>query len=253
MSEITVIDGKRYRIDGSSKTRLCNGIIVDNALDGTTRNCNARAMKGRDYCQYHGGKALIGPEHPNFITGLASKNRKRFSTVGRELLERIEELREDVDLFSLKDDAAFITAIMDKRAEAAGEGVGIDQYKKVQAAYGLAHSKLGSPDFVDAFEQIGDVLTDTLSMYDASRDVLELIEKRVDIVEAEQRMMHAKAYTLEIDQAFSLVMQMMEVVKDNVKSGDELIAIRAGIQKLLKVYQAPDDTEIIDAEIVNEP
>lgn len=251
MSEITVIDGKRYRVDGSTKTKLCNGIVVDNALDGTTRNCNARAMKGRDYCQYHGGKALIGPEHPNFITGLASKNRKRFSTVGRQLLDRIEELREDVDLFSLKDDAAFITAIMDKRAEAAAEGVGIDQYKKVQAAYGLAHSKLGSPDFVDAFEQIGDVLTDTLTMYDASRDVIELIEKRVDIVEAEQRMMHAKAYTLEIDQAFSLVMQVLEIVKDNVRSSEELIAIQAGFQKLLKVYQSPDD-DVVDAEIINE-
>jgi hypothetical protein len=251
MAEITVIDGKRYKVDGSVKTKLCNGMVVDNALDGTMRNCNARAMKGRDYCQYHGGKALIGPDHPNFLTGLASKNKKRFSTVGRQLLERIEELREDVDLFSLKDDAAFITAIMDKRAEAAAEGVGIDQYKKVQAAYGLAHSKLGSPDFVDAFEQIGDVLTDTLSMYDASRDVIELIEKRVDIVEAEQRMMHAKAYTLEIDQAFSLVMQVLEIVRENVRSSEELIAIQAGFQKLLKVYQSPDD-DVLDAEIVSE-
>jgi len=140
---------------------------------------------------------------------------------------------------------------MDKRAEAASEGVGIDQYKKVQAAYGLAHSKLGSPDFVDAFEQIGDVLTDTLSMYDASRDVIELIDKRVSIVEAEQRMMHAKAYTLEIDQAFSLVMQVLEIVKDNVRSSEELIAIQAGFQKLLKVYQSPDE-EVLDAEIISE-
>ena len=251
MSEITVIDNKRYRINGTVKTKLCNGIVVDDALEGSVRHCNARAMKGRDYCQYHGGKALIGPAHPNFITGLASKNKKRFSSVGKQLLERIEELREDVDLFSLKDDAAFITAIMDKRAEAASEGVGIDQYKKVQAAYGLAHSKLGSPDFVDSFEQIGDVLTDTLSMYDASRDVIELIDKRVSIVEAEQRMMHAKAYTLEIDQAFSLVMQVLEIVRENVRSSEELVAIQAGFQKLLKVYQTPDD-DVLDAEIVSE-
>jgi hypothetical protein len=251
MSEITFIDGKRYRINGTVKTKLCNGIVVDDALEGSVRHCNARAMKGRDYCQYHGGKSLIGPAHPHFITGLASKNKKRFSSVGKQLLERIEELREDVDLFSLKDDAAFITAIMDKRAEAASEGVGIDQYKKVQAAYGLAHSKLGSPDFVDSFEQIGDVLTDTLSMYDASRDVIELIDKRVSIVEAEQRMMHAKAYTLEIDQAFSLVMQVLEIVRENVRSSEELIAIQAGFQKLLKVYQTPDD-DVLDAEIVSE-
>jgi hypothetical protein len=89
-------------------------------------------------------------------------------------------------------------------------------------------------------------------MYAASRDVMELIDRRVEIVEAEQRMMHAKAYTLEVDQAFSLAMQVLEIVKDNVRNGDELIAIRTGVQKLLKVYKGDETDEIIDAEIVNE-
>jgi hypothetical protein len=248
MNDIVEIDGHRYRVKDNGKTKLCDGTTVD---ENGPRPCNSMAMKGRDYCAYHGGRSLIGAEHPNFITGLYSKTYKRFSTVGKDLLEKIETLRHDPDLFSLKDDAAFITAIIDKRAEAASEGVGIDQYKKVQAAYGLAHSKLGSPDFIDAFEQIGDVLTETLDQYSASRDVLELIEKRVDIVEAEQRMMHAKAYTLEVDQAFSLAMQVLEIVKDNVRNAEELIAIRAGVQRLLKVYKAEDvEDDIEDAEVV---
>jgi hypothetical protein len=248
MTDIIEENGVRYKVNGNSRSKLCNGTTVD---ESGPRPCNSIAMKGRDYCAYHGGKTLIGPEHPNFITGLYSKDSKRFSNVGKELLSRIETLRQDPDLFSLKDDAAFITAIIDKRAEAASEGVGLDQYKKVQAAYGLAHSKLGSPDFIDAFEQIGDVLTETLDQYSASRDVLELIEKRVDIVEAEQRMMHAKAYTLEVDQAFSLAMQVLEIVKDNVRNAEELIAIRAGVQRLLKVYKAEDvEDDIEDAEVV---
>jgi len=248
MTDIVEVDGQRYRIKGNAKTKLCNGTTVD---ENGPRPCNSMAMKGRDYCAYHGGRTLIGPEHPNFITGLYSKNYKRFSNVGKDLLDKIDTLRHDPDLFSLKDDAAFITAIIDKRAEAASEGVGIDQYKKVQAAYGLAHSKLGSPDFIDAFEQIGDVLTETLDQYTASRDVLELIEKRVDIVEAEQRMMHAKAYTLEVDQAFSLAMQLLEIVKDNVRNAEELIAIRAGVQRLLKVYKSEDqEADIQDAEVI---
>ena len=64
-------------------------------------------------------------------------------------------------------------------------------------------------------------------------------------------MMHEKAYTMEIDQAFSLVMQVLEIVKDNVRSSEELIAIQAGFQKLLKVYQSPDE-EVLDAEIISE-
>ena len=248
MTDIIEEGGVRYKVKGNNRSKLCKGTTVN---ETGSRPCNSIAMKGRDYCAYHGGKTLIGPEHPNFITGLYSKDYKRFSSVGKDLLEKIETLRHDPDLFSLKDDAAFITAIIDKRAEAASEGVGIDQYKKVQAAYGLAHSKLGSPDFIDAFEQIGDVLVETLDQYSASRDVLELIEKRVDIVEAEQRMMHAKAYTLEVDQAFSFAMQLLEIVKDNVRNAEELIAIRAGVQRLMKVYKSEDqDDDIQDAEVI---
>jgi len=250
MSEIVEIGNDRYRVSNGRKVKLCHGTSVG-GLDGP-RPCNNIAQTDRDYCRFHGGKTLIGPAHPNFITGLNTRNYKRFSKVGQELLQQIDDLRNDPDLFSLKDDAAFITAIMDKRAEAASEGVGLEQYKKVQAAYQLAHSKLGSSDFIDAFEQIGDTINDTLDQYAASRDVLELIDRRVGIVEAEQRMMHAKAYTLEVDQAFSFAMQLLEVVKDNVRNGDELIAIRAGVQKMLKVYKAEDIEGIVDAEIVNE-
>lgn len=250
MSEIVQIGEDRYRVSGNRKVKLCRGTTVG-GIDGP-RPCNSMALTDRDYCKNHGGKSLIGPSHPAFITGLNSRGYKRFSKVGQQLLSQIEELRNDPDLFSLKDDAAFITAIMDKRAEAASEGVGLEQYKKVQAAYQLAHSKLGSSDFIDAFEQIGDALNETLDMYAASRDVMELIDRRVGIVEAEQRMMHAKAYTLEVDQAFSLAMQVLEIVKDNVRNGDELIAIRTGVQKLLRVYKSEDELEVIDAEIVNE-
>jgi len=250
MSEIVHIDGERYRVSNGKKVKLCHGTSTYNA-EGE-RPCNNIALSGRNYCRFHGGKTLIGPAHPNFITGLNSTGYKRFSKVGQQLLDQINELRNDPDLFSLKDDAAFITAIMDKRAEAAGDGVGIEQYKKVQAAYQLAHSKLGSSDFIDSFEQIGDVLNETLDMFAASRDVMELIDRRVEIVEAEQRMMHAKAYTLEVDQAFSLAMQVLEIVKDNVRNGDELIAIRTGVQKLLKVYKGDETDDVIDAEIVDE-
>jgi hypothetical protein len=250
MVEEVEIDGIRYSVLDGVKRKLCQGTTVD---ENGARPCRKFSIRGRDYCANHGGKSLIGPEHPAFITGLSSRNYKRFSNVGKELLQTIELLRQDPELFSLKDDAAFVTAIMDKRAEAAGEGVGIDQYKKVQAAYGLAHSKLGSPDFIDAFESIGDVLSDTLDMYSASRDVMELIDKRIGIVKAEQEMMQAKAYTLEVDQAFSLAMQLLDIVKDNVRNAEELIAIRAGVQRLLKVYKAEDeDTNVIDAEVVDE-
>jgi hypothetical protein len=141
---------------------------------------------------------------------------------------------------------------MDTRAEAAAEGVGLEQYRKVEAAYSLAKSKLGSPDFIDAFEQIGDLLDERMDEYSASKDVIELISRRSDLVEAEQRIMQTKAYTLEADQAFMLVMQIVEVVKTSIRDADELVAIQSGINKLLRMHHADQEVEIQDAEIVGE-
>jgi hypothetical protein len=46
-------------------------------------------------------------------------------------------------------------------------------------------------------------------------------------------------------------MQVLEIVKDNVRNAEELIAIRAGVQRLLKVYKAEDvEDDIEDAEVV---
>jgi hypothetical protein len=96
---------------------------------------------------------------------------------------------------------------------------------------------------------LGDAITSTSEEANASKEVLSLIEKRTSIVEAEQRLLQTKAYTLEVDQAFSLVMQVVNIVKASVRNADEFAAIRVGIDKLLKVYD--DNSDIIDAEIVN--
>jgi hypothetical protein len=99
------------------------------------------------------------------------------------------------------------------------------------------------------FKALGDAITSTSEEANASKEVLSLIEKRTSIVEAEQRLLQTKAYTLEVDQAFSLVMQVVNIVKASVRNADEFAAIRVGIDKLLKVYD--DNSDIIDAEIVN--
>jgi hypothetical protein len=100
-----------------------------------------------------------------------------------------------------------------------------------------------------AFKQLGKIINEGIDLYRASQDVVQLIDKRTEIVEAEARMMHTKAYTLEVDQAYSLAMQILGVVKQCVRNVDELNAIKAGFSKLLKQYQ---QDEIMDAEIIDE-
>ena len=154
-------------------------------------------------------------------------------------------------MWSLRDDAAYITALLDTRAEAAAEGVSIDQYKKIQEIYRTCCEKKYSDDFWETFSEMGRALENVMTEFAAAKDVIELIEKRTSIVETEQRLLHQKAYTLEVDQAFSLVMQMVKIIQDNVSNAEELQGIKGGIGKLLAVYQHTIDDMIIDAEVID--
>jgi len=225
------------------KVPLCQSANPDGQL------CKNLAIKDRDYCKYHGGKALMGPDNPAFKTGLWSKQRRRFASVAPKLLQRIEELREDPELFSLKDDAAYLTALMDIRAEAASNGISVEHYEEIKDQMAVCKATQGTEEFPKAFKALDRMVSQGIDIYRASQDVVSLIEKRTDIVEAEARMLHTKAYTLEVDQAYSLAMQILKVVKDCVHDASELQAIKAGFGKLLKQYQHED---IQDAEIINE-
>lgn len=234
----------RYRQSpNGSKQLLCCATLQEGKL------CNALAIKGRQFCKFHGGKTAVGIESATFKTGLWSAQRRRFASVAPKLLSRIDELREDPELFSLKDDTAYLTALMDVRAEAASEGISVEHYNNIKNQFTICSRMLSDPGFVEEFSTLGKMITDGIDTYSASQDVVELIEKRTKVIEIEQRMMHTKAYTLEVDQAYSLIMQVLGVIKSSVKDPEEMTLIRNGIGKLLKAYQEED---IIDAEIVEE-
>lgn len=222
-------------------------------VDG--RQCRRLPVKGRDFCAKHGGKALIAHDSPNFKHGLTSRNKKRFSNLGQQLLQRIEELREDPELWSLKDDAAYMTALIDVRAEAAAEGFSVAVLKDMRQEYTAASRAFRQGEiavFQEHFDALGDLINGGADEAKAATEVIDLIGKRVEIVEAEQRVAHAKAYTLEVDQAYSLVMQVVGVVKQCVRNADELTAIRSGVAKLLKTYKEQEQQQVIDAEVVDE-
>ena len=64
-------------------------------------------------------------------------------------------------------------------------------------------------------------------------------------------MMQTKSYTLEADQAFMLIMQIVEVVKQSVRDADELTAIKTGINKLLRQHKQEVDDPVEDAVVVD--
>ena len=247
MSEIVVVDGIRWLDTTNGKKRLCAAYIAGG------EQCKRIIKPDESYCKSHNKMLERTTNTLAFKHGLHSKFKKRFSGIGRNLLNRIDELREDPNLWSLKDDTAYITALIDIRAEAAGEGVSYEQVKTIQRLYEQAFREYnrGESTFERTFIDLGTAINDRMDEFSAAKDVLDLIEKRTSVVEAEQRLQHAKAYTLEVDQAFSLVMQVLDVVRGAVKDIDELQAIKTGVTRLLRVYEEQAG-DIIDAEIVNE-
>jgi hypothetical protein len=234
----------RYITNGNNKqVKLCAAKLGDG------RQCNAAAMRDKDFCKHHGGKALVGPDSPTFKTGLWSQQRKRFSTVAPQLLEKIEALREDPDLYSLRDDTAYITAVLDIRAEAASYGISKELYEELRDQYNVCRV---APEeaFSKEFKKLGTLISNGIDSSRASDDVLDLIKKRADVIEIEQRMAHAKSYTLEVDQAYSLIMQILNVVKQTIRDPEQVRAISEGFAKILKVHQS-DTEEILDAEVIS--
>lgn len=238
-------DGIRHRTNSNGNiVKLCNAKVSHGV-------CNQPAVSGRNFCINHGGRASIVHEHGNFLHGLNSANKKRFSNIGQGLLTRINELRDDPELLSLKDDVAYITAIIDQRAEAASEGISGALLRELRETYlsSARDYKSGDlPAFQESFKALGAMLTDGANSVRATDEVLELIARRVGVVESEQRMTHAKAYTLEVDQAYSLINQFLKIIKDAVRDADDLHAIKSGVAKLLKTYKSDSDQNIIDVE-----
>jgi hypothetical protein len=247
MNDLVVIDGIRWVDSPTGRKRLCSAVLRNG------EQCKRIIGAEEGYCKSHSKMLEKTTNTLAFRHGLQSKFKKRFAGVGKNLLSRIDQLREDPSLWSLKDDAAYITALMDIRAEAAGEGISYEQVKAIQRLYEQAHREYnkGEPTFERTFIELGTAINNRVDEFAASRDVLDLIERRTEVVEAEQRLQHAKAYTLEVDQAFSLVMQVLDVVKGAVKDIDEMQAIKTGVTKLLRIYEEQAD-DIIDAEVISE-
>ena len=247
MNDLVVVDGIRWIDSPTGRKRLCSAVLRNG------EQCKRIVNAEEGYCTSHLKMLERTTNTLAFKHGLQSKFRKRFAGVGKQLLSRINELREDPSLWSLKDDAAYITALMDTRAEAAGEGVSYDQIRTIQRLYEQAYREYnkGEPTFERTLIELGTAINNRVDEFSASRDVLDLIQRRTQVVEAEQRLQHAKAYTLEVDQAFSLVMQVLDVVKGAVKDIDEMQAIKTGVKRLLRTYEE-QASDIIDAEVVDE-
>lgn len=219
---------------------------------GEKHQCKRNAMEGHTLCGFHVSKATRNINSPTFKTGLHGMNRERFSSVAPKLLTRIRELRDDPDLWSLKDDTAYITALLDLRAEAINEGITTEHYIEIKGVVKTLKTEWRNSNFEEVgrlIDHLDSAISNGADATKASDSLIDLIKQRAFIVETEQKMLQTKSYILEVDQAYSLIMQVLDVIKKSVKDAEEMNAIKSGIGKLLRQYQ---EEEVIDAEVVDE-
>jgi len=219
---------------------------------GEKSQCKRSAMDGHTLCSFHVSRATRNINSPTFKTGLSGMNRERFASVAPKLLTRIRELRDDPELWSLKDDAAYITALLDVRAEAINEGITTEHYTEIKGLVKTLKAEWKSSNFDEVgklIDHLHDSVAEGADATKASDSLIDLIRQRAFIVETEQKMLQSKSYILEVDQAYSLIMQVLDVIKRSVKDAEEMNAIKSGIGKLLRQYQ---EDEVIDVEVVDE-
>jgi hypothetical protein len=219
---------------------------------GDKYQCKRNAMDGHTLCAFHVSSATRNINSPTFKTGLSGVNRERFASVAPKLLTRIRELRDDPELWSLKDDTAYVTALLDIKAEAINEGITTDHYiaiKSLTKALKREWKESNYDEVGKLIDQLDESVTEGADATKASDSLIDLIRFRASVVETEQRILQSKSYILEVDQAYSLIMQVLGVIKKSVKDAEAMAAIKAGVSGLLKQYQ---DDDVIDVEVLNE-
>ena len=104
-------------------------------------------------------------------------------------MSRLEELRNDPDLFSLKDDAAYITALIDRRAEAAEEGLSVETLNQLRTLYRECANALEegkTQDFDKAFQS----LVNQISPLEDKLEKLRELEQTFDNIKKENFLLY---------------------------------------------------------------
>lgn len=187
------------------------------------RPCQRPTKDGRP-CRFHGGSNKTGPESPSFKHGRYTGAAMRLES----LAARLEHVRIDPDLLSLRADIAIIDHMIEQ--ELIASSVSSASLHEIQAQLQLERQ--------DPKGQSGntDLLLHKAEVAVAARDRLfERLEARRRFVTSEHAMMVKSRDTISVAQALSLVAGLTALVRAYVTDPETRAKFLAGIAELAGV------------------
>ena len=179
------------------------------------RPCEQPGMRTNGRCRMHGGKTPTGLANPNTRSGRYSRD------MPTRLAARFVEARRDPSLLSIRDDVAFVSAVIsEKMAELDG---------------------VSSPDWTDVIERVEEIAEKWMT-WDRTKidkkmrevaaaagqkqneqrlmtEILDLIGKRKDLVQAENKRLMDMKQMLSVEQIMMIGQSLVDVVRS--AAGDD--------------------------------
>lgn len=196
---------------------------------GTNRKgepCENGAVKGREYCKFHGGHVPRGPEHWNYQGRGWSKYLPAY------LAEKYKESLEDPELLEYRESIALLNARRKAIVEA-----GESQLLWAKAREAFRNLMRANAEKDDAGIRASlDVLHNLINRGHADslrwREALDLIEREGRAKEREHKRLERMEAMISAEQFLAFVGLMVNVITQNVKDKDILRAITRSIDSL---------------------
>jgi hypothetical protein len=188
--------------------------------------CNRWAMRGKEVCVVHGGKTPTGIHAPQFRHGRYSR------VLAGKLLKDFTLLLTDEKLLELHDDVSLVTLRIQELLSRVDVGDTRDRWHQVQRSFWRYHERRNTDEAFTALGELRDVIMGGVAESGAWHEIVELIDQRRKLVEAEARRKQALGLMLEKDRAVALIAYLAASVRTHVKDDQAIRRIASDITHL---------------------
>ena len=198
--------------------------------DGT--QCKKPAVPGRNTCRLHGGLTPRGPASPKYKHGRYSK------FLPARLSAMYEQSLADPEMLNLRHEIALIDARMAELLGRLEQGESMDGWAKMGELVARMKSAAMSGDtgtFQAALAEIEKVAEKGMGDYAAWNMILDSMDKRRQLVEAERRRLIAMQASLDVNQALAFAGQLIQIVSRHVADRKTLSAIIQEAERMMEV------------------
>lgn len=207
--------------------------------------CGAKKRTGPGYCMRdpmplgrcpkHGGKSLVGVEHPNFRHG------RRSAHMPARLIERLDIAQSDPELLSVVNSAAIIQARIDELLEQVYSGESGAAWKELRKLWGLfqRHRRAGNVAAMqEVLETINEPMERGFAAHAAWDELGIQMDRHARLADQEQKRRDKIAATMTVEDGLGMVGTILDVIRRHT-SPEQQQVISAELEQLITLDAVP--------------